>query len=475
MQHPGLEFLGELTSKFLARLIGDDVLGIATDKIIEDWHLGREVRFRTCHASPKLTIWVLLLMALYRDLGVYSVYQKLLSFLGAAKPGTALKPLTAEAIVKARMRLGSQPLQELFREQAGALSIPSSFKGYRLWALDASEFTLPDTPENVREFGRRADACYPSAKAVVLLDIYGRRVRDCAWTGWSTHEINCASAVTSTLSSKDLLLLDSGYASFRFFWELVEERGASFVCRVTSQWNPEIVEELSRGDTLVKVRTNKRDRAEFYRQGIDPNREMLCRLITFRVGSGEVIRLLTNLTDAKQHRKTTLAKLYHRRWEIEVSFDEIKNELFSVRRGKQPSHFRSKTPSGIYQEAWALLVCYNLVRDLMVEAAELAEAKPRDISFTRATSLINGFVHFCACFKTEKKVLPLRDALIERIGQSVIDRPQRPRSCCRKVKKKMTRFRRKRPGDPTEEGKLSIRIRFIKVVLGKKLKEVTRY
>ena len=123
-------------------------------------------------------------MALYRDLGVYSVYQKLLSFLQASRPDFHLRPVTAEALVKARARLGSRPLQELFIDQAESLDVPASFKGHRLWAIDASEFTLPDTPANVEEFGRRADACYPSAKAVVLLDIYGRRVRSCAWRGW---------------------------------------------------------------------------------------------------------------------------------------------------------------------------------------------------------------------------------------------------------------------------------------------------
>ncbi len=475
MQRTGLEFLGELTSKFLTRLIGDGILDEATDTIVDNWHSEREVRFRSCHATPKLTIWLLLLMALYRDLGIYSVYQKLLSFMSAARPDFELKSVTAEALVKARARLGSQPLQELFMKQTGAMSVPSSFKGHRLWALDGSEFTLSDTPENVAEFDRRADACYPSAKAVLLLDVHGRRVRNCAWTSWRKHELNCASAVTSSLGKGDLLLLDSGYASFRFFWELVQQRGASFVCRVTSQWNPEVVEELSLGDTIVRVKTNKKDRAEFYRQGINPNREMLCRLITFKVGSGEVIRLLTNLTDSRKYKKTTLAKLYHRRWEIETSFDEIKNDLFSVRRGKQPTHFRSKSPQGVYQEAWALLICYNLVRDLMVEAAESTRVQPRELSFTRATALINEFIHFSACLKQKPKIAALRASLVERIGLSVIDRPQRPRSCCRRVKKKMTRFRRKRPGDPTEERKISIRIRFLDVVLGVKTKEVTRY
>ena len=79
MQQAGLNFLGDLTDKFLTRLIGCGPLKAATGAAIESWYQSREERFRSCHACPRLTIWLLLLMALYRDLGVYSVYQKLLS------------------------------------------------------------------------------------------------------------------------------------------------------------------------------------------------------------------------------------------------------------------------------------------------------------------------------------------------------------------------------------------------------------
>ena len=96
----------------------------------------------------------------------------------------------------------------------------------------------------------------------------------------------------------------------------------------------------------------------------------------------QVISILTTLTDKKYTAKE-LAEFYHERWEVEISFDELKNELFALPKGKQPTHFRSKKPSGILQEAWGMLLCYNLVRGLMVEAAAQGKVSPENLVFQR--------------------------------------------------------------------------------------------
>ena len=61
-----------------------------------------------------------------------------------------------------------------------------------------------------------------------------------------------------------------------------------------------------------------------------------------------------------------LARLYHERWEAELVFHEIKTYFLKPPSGGQPTHFRSNTPEGVYQEAYGALIAYNLVRDLVV-------------------------------------------------------------------------------------------------------------
>src|SRR2546429_6517335 len=58
------------------------------------------------------------------------------------------------------------------------------------------------------------------------------------------------------------------------------------------------------------------------------------------------------------------AALYHERWEIENTFDELKTHL----RGRQIV-LRSKTPELVRQEFYGFLLAHFAVRQLMHEAA----------------------------------------------------------------------------------------------------------
>ncbi len=66
--------------------------------------------------------------------------------------------------------------------------------------------------------------------------------------------------------------------------------------------------------------------------------------------------------------------LYHERWEFELSNDEIKTHQLTK---DLPTHLRSKTPLGVVQEYYGLLLAYNAVRLLMHEAAASQQIDPR--------------------------------------------------------------------------------------------------
>ena len=74
-----------------------------------------------------------------------------------------------DTVIDARERLGARPLVALFKRVcnkplAEPETIPEAFLfGLRLMAIDGTVLDLPDTPENVRVFGRRRT---PRASAV---------------------------------------------------------------------------------------------------------------------------------------------------------------------------------------------------------------------------------------------------------------------------------------------------------------------
>lgn len=79
--------------------------------------------------------------------------------------------------------------------------------------------------------------------------------------------------------------------------------------------------------------------------------------------------------------------LYHQRWEIEIAYLEIKSTLLGGRV------LRARTPDGIAQEVYALLVAYQVLRLAMADATVArAGTDPDRASFTIALNAARDLV-----------------------------------------------------------------------------------
>src|SRR5207253_8266036 len=148
-------------------------------------------------------------------------------------------------------------------------------------------------------------------------------------------------------------------------------------------------------DRLVRW-TPKDSRGQWRREGW--SRSIDLRLVEYRVPGYRTIKLLTNVLSPRRlsyadfTRLTTmpgvgerlLPGLYHQRWQIETSFDELKNE-----HGLEGG-LRSKTREGIAYEIAGHVVLYLLVRWLIVEAAVKHRRDPLRISFRNALRELQG-------------------------------------------------------------------------------------
>jgi len=111
------------------------------------------------------------------------------------------------------------------------------------------------------------------------------------------------------------------------------------------------------------------------------------RVIEYRLpgvkGSASLYRLVTTILDHTQAPAAELAALYHERWEIETSLDELKTHL----RGAQIV-LRSKTPELVKQEFFGLLMTHYAIRSLMHQAALKAHEDPDRLSFLHAVRVV---------------------------------------------------------------------------------------
>jgi len=173
-----------------------------------------------------------------------------------------------------------------------------------------------------------------------------------------------ARAMLSGLAKGSLLLFDLGYFSFPWLDELTQ-LGYWYLTRQRAKTRYQVVHILYQADgvfdALVYLGVHSSDRAG-----------QLVRLVCFRRGSQQYC-YLTNVLDPAALAIVDIARLYARRWDIELAFRELKEHLglrllWSAKLGV------------IYQQIWASLILAQLLHAYQVELAARAEAEPFDVS-----------------------------------------------------------------------------------------------
>jgi hypothetical protein len=105
---------------------------------------------------------------------------------------------------------------------------------------------------------------------------------------------------------------------------------------------------------------------------------------------------------------------------------------------------RSKTPAGVSQEVWGLLIAYNLVRLEMERVADELGVEPTRISF--AASLREIRDEWVWLEATKPGAIPLRlQKLRARIKRFILPPRRTKRAYPRAVKIKMSAYAKKRP------------------------------
>lgn len=403
---------------------------------------------RDCPLKPNLVLWLVIFLGLYRDLSIPGVFRQLLAFIKQRQPDLSLRAVTPEALHHARRRLGSEPLKQLFRESYSLREANvEKFKNLRTLGVDGSYFRLADTSANEAEFGRktgRTDAAYPQLLAIFLSELSTHKIVDASFHHCLSGEREPALEMISALNSDDLLIMDRGFPSYEVYRDC-QRVGCHFLARISKNWKPAVIRSLGDGDQLVLVKPRQHAKKRQVERGLPSTSSLILRMVSYSVNGGETIRVLTDLLDTKLYPARELAELYYTRWESEMVFDEYKVHLLGTRTGKQPTNFRSKKPDGVLQEAYGVLLVYNLIRDMICLAAESSDrpTRPLQISFQETVEILNIYA---VRFETEDCKKRLLESLLREISACIL-RDRRGRRCPRKVKIKMSRFPRKRRAD----------------------------
>jgi hypothetical protein len=122
-----------------------------------------------------------------------------------------------------------------------------------------------------------------------------------------------------------------------------------------------------------------------------------------------------------------LAACYRQRWESETGYKALKTH----QRGPRQV-LRSQDPEGVDQELYAYLITYQALRQLMYQAAIIADIDPDRLSFTTALRVVRRFITATSRVLTDAvrcavaEILEDQRERRDRVSPGVVKRSQSP-------------------------------------------------
>jgi Transposase DDE domain len=325
-------------------------------------------------------------------------------------------PFSLSAYCEARQRVPLAFFQQLHHAVIGHCRPYAAADHDALWCgrhrvffLDGSSFSMPDTPELRDEFGQpggQAEGCgFPTAHLLVQFDAHHGYIHRILPSPLRTHDMAHAAFLHKELRPGDIVGGDRAFCSYahlallqqRRLFGLFRAHQRQIICfqarrphggpgqskkgqagMPRSRW----LKRLGRDDQLVEY-FKPAERPEW----LDPKAyaalpaSLVVRELRVKIKTPgrrvTVLTLVTTLLSRQHYSKRALAHLYELRWGVEVNLKHLKVTLgLDV--------LRCETRKGVLKELLMFVVVYNLVRRVMTEAARRQGVQPHRISFVDA-------------------------------------------------------------------------------------------
>ena len=381
----------------------------AVDEAIEE--TGRSAKRAGGKLPPHVMVYFAMALALFADEDYEEVAARLAGTLRDWDCwDEAWEVPTSGGITQARQRLGYEPLRELFSRVAVPVAeelTRGAFLGpWRLMTIDGFEWDAPASEANIAAFGFAGtgeagaqQAAFPKARVVTIGECASHAMVDAAIgpvTAKGSGEQSLARQLYPRLEEDWLLIADRNFYSWED-WCAAADTGAALLWRVKSDLRLPVLELLPDGSyrsVLVGPKVTGKARQQLVEAGrrgedLDPGKARHVRVIEYEVpdrdggGTGELIALVTTITDPRLAPAAVLAQAYHERWEHETGNAQLTTYLRGPGRV-----LRSQSPDMVRQEIYGYLLTHFAISALICKAATEADIDPDRVKFKRTVRLV---------------------------------------------------------------------------------------
>jgi hypothetical protein len=338
------------------------------------------------------------------------------------------EPFSAQAYCDARMRLPLAVLTTLSRlvcdgvrrtrESDPECQTADLFFTHRVFVVDGSTFSMPDTPELQKEFGqpgKQKKGCgFPVSHLLAMFDVNTGMLSEVVASPMRTHDLSKVGLMHPRMEAGDLLIGDTAFGSYTHFASLLAAKlhgmmpnhqlrivdfkprrpfampgkKAARAGMPRSRW----IQSLGQDDQLVEwFKPVSRPKYMSKEQFAALPKSIMVRELQRQVFRPELnawmeLTIVTTLLDDQKYPAEKLVELRLRRWQAEVDLRHLKTTM-----GLEV--LKCKTVEGVRKELAVFGLVYNLVRQVMLEAAIRQKTKPDRISFADVLGWLTVATH----------------------------------------------------------------------------------
>lgn len=293
--------------------------------------------------------------------------------------------------------------------------------------LDGSTLGLPDTPKNQRAYPQSASqkpGCgFPLLKIVGLFSLTNGVLLDYVKGNKHQHELALSQKLLDHFQPGDVAVADRGFCSYVLIGLLwLRGVGSLFRLHKTRAEDWRVGKRLGKYERLVSWQKPS-GKPSYLPHALWKliAQQLSVRVLRFKLQVPgfrcDSVTLVTTLVDPKVYPAQELARLYARRWRIELWFRDIKTSMGMERLSCQ-------SPRMVHKELEMYLIAYNLIRALMVEAGAIYDVPMERMSFKGTVDAARQFSVAIAQAPSQKKRRELVDELLRVLASDQV--PERP-------------------------------------------------
>jgi hypothetical protein len=300
--------------------------------------------------------------------------------------------------------------------------------GFRVKVIDGTAVSMPDTWKNQRAYPQSAEqkpGCgFPFMKIVGIFSLSTGVLLDYARGNKHQHELSLLHRLLDVFKKGDLVLADRGFNCYSLL-ALLWRKNVPALMRL---------HHARSGDLRQGKRLGKNDRLIVWRKPQNCERryiplrlwkclapELSVRILRYRLHCAgfrtRSVTLVTTLLDSKLYPAEQLARLYARRWQIELWFRDLKTAMGM-------NVLRCQSPKMIHKELEMFFIAYNLIRCLMIQASRDYQVDLHRLSFKGTVDSTRQFSAALAQARSGKRQKQLIRNLLQAIAADLV--PYRP-------------------------------------------------